>query len=280
MRKQLILLSLCLLALGACTLPGAVSRDDQVATLAAGMIESTIAAFTAEAQLTGLVPSSTPFPTATGFPTDIPPTQTFTPTVTPVPSQPPEDPRLHLGEPDWVDTFDSSAYWFTYNGSTSRAEIHDGAFYYTMFEAAFSADWTTASPRLRNFYLEVQATNPAVCSGHDHYGLFFRGPDPAQGYLLAFSCAGEYQLTYWDGSAFAFIINWAANENIHPGPNAVNRVGVRANGSTLEIYANGAKINGFSDNTYDSGLFGLLVGAAETDDFTVVFDEMAYWILP
>ena len=57
-------------------------------------------------------------------------------------------------------------------------------------------------------------------------------------------------------------------------------MGVRANGSTLEIYANGAKINGFSDNTYDSGLFGLLVGAAETDDFTVVFDEMAYWILP
>jgi hypothetical protein len=269
-----------LFALSACNLPGMISQDEQVATMAAAMLETSVGGLTAEALLTGAVPSSTPFPSATLLPTEAPPSETPTSSITPTPTQPPEDPRLTLGEPDWVESFDSSTYWFTYDGSTSRAKIRDGAFFYTMFEAAFSADWTTASPRLRNFYLEVKATTPAQCSGRDHYGLFFRGPDPTKGYLLAFSCSGEYQLTYWDGAAFTYIINWAESSLIAQGPNATNRIGIRAVDSMLEIYANGAKVNGFADATFDAGLFGLLVGAQDTDNFTVTFDDAAYWILP
>ena len=87
-----------------------------------------------------------------------------------------------------------------------------------------------ASPKISNFYLEIQGTSGDSCQGKDRYGLIFRAPDPNQGYLFGISCDGFYRLRAWDGEKFSGLISWRQSEYIHTGPNQTNRIGVYGKG--------------------------------------------------
>ncbi len=278
-RPLILLLFVAALWLPGCTLVFSGNTEEQRAaaeTLAAQIVQATLAANAATQTSIPPTITHTPPPTATQTPEP----KTATPTVTPTPTPDPNDPRRTLGDPDWTDTFEDGSYWSTYTDDRFGVAIDENRLRLTMFQQLGYPQWTLAGLNLYDFYLEVEATT-GPCSGQDQYGLMFRAPDPNHGYQLAFSCDGRYRLTAWDGGTLTTIQNWTAHPAIAAGAGAVNRVGVRAQGSQISIYSNGVLIITFVDETYPSGgRFGLLAGAVSSQQFSVYYDNMAYWAIP
>ena len=188
------------------------------------------------------------------------------------------DPRLGLGEPIFKDNFDSAQNWPIYSDEHVKILIEDGKMSMTAKKPDFFNSWVLTWPRPANFYLEATATMGA-CGGRDRYGLIFRVPDVSvsEGYLYAFSCNGMYSIWYWDGEKETDLIDWKASELIKPGEGKTNRIGIRADGNQLALYANGILITTLTDNRLEMGYFGTFIGSAQTEDYTATFDEIAYW---
>ncbi len=125
-----------------------------------------------------------------------------------------------------------------------------------------------------------------TCAGKDAYGVILRGPlrgtGFTYGYVVVFSCDGSYQVKRIDGTdpyQEVTLIDWTESRHIAAGSNQTNRLGVRAVGRKLVIYANDKKVDQVVDSNYTEGRYGVFVSANLTPNFTFRVDEMAYWEL-
>jgi hypothetical protein len=296
---QLTLLISLTLILAACSLPSPArpaTSDPAAAYTAAAetiMAEITQVAQTQAPTSAGLPPGQPTTPpfgaTATGSMTDTPsPTETPTPTPTPVqsssptPSVAPEDPRAGLGDPDFFDTFENATNWSLYTDDHVSFEIDDDQLVMTAFDPENWDGWTVSWPEIKDFYLEM-TTNTGDCSGMDRHGLVARATKTGgdyETYAFGITCDGRYSLRIWDGERYVTVFDWAASEAIHAGSNQNNRIGILADGNRLSLYANGRKLVTIQDDSFEQGKFGVFIGSANTPDFTVRADEIAYWELP
>lgn len=221
-----------------------------------------------------------PLPSATPTPTLIP-TATATNTSVPSPTFVPGDPGLALGDPDFWDVFNNETNWSPYDAASSKVEISGGKFYYTKKTLEFGSRWTISWPTIEDYYIEVTVESPASCSGKDRFGIIFRAPSPNEGYVFVLTCDGSYRLWIWDGSDTTFLKDWTSHAAINAGPGQINRVGVMVDGNTIKLYANGVELATVTDSTFSGEYkFGLVVGNSDTEPFTVIFDDLKYWLLP
>ena len=204
-----------------------------------------------------------------------------TPTALPYASETPEpsDPALELGAPTWEDTFDPADGWALISDSHSHFQVLNGQMVMTSYNADYWNSWALTQPIIEVFYMEVEGSS-GTCSGRDRWGLFFRAPDYTQGYLFGISCDGNYALWVWNGAQEVYLVEWAESPNILKGENQLNKIGVKADGSRISLYANGHFLAEIRDDSFASGRFGLFVGAAETPGYTVKVDRIAYWENP
>jgi len=287
--------------LAACNMP--TRRNQPRSTTEAVYTQS---AATIIAQLTGIAqgdfpPSetvgvltdgtSTPEATPDNTNTPAPPTQVITPTVaatapvvsatitatlTTVPAS--EDPRLTLGEPDWIDNFENDFYWPTYEDENVRFWLRENSMLMRAKGSENRDSWMLAGEKPQDYYLEMTA-QPQSCAGLDRYGFIVRS-DAETGYLFGFSCDGQYSVRKWDGDTFTTLIDWTTNPSIQLGAGQDNRLGVMAEGNRYRFYANGALLDEVTDESYSGGRFGLFVAGKEIEDFTARVKEVAYWELP
>jgi hypothetical protein len=225
-------------------------------------------------------PTITSIPTAT-LPVTLTPTGTLfiTPTPPGSPTRSSEDPAIRFGDPDWADSFDTTDNWGTYETSRSRMEISGGQLRYTLFEAGSGPSWSLSWPMVSNFYMEVTTLAPQQCSGKDSFGLIFRAPDANQGYRFELFCDGGYRLIAFSPTEIATLAGGLSNDAINPGPNQINRLGIWAEGKTLVIYVNGVGLAGLEHNSYRAaGRFGFSINTENTEPFTVIFDDLVYWV--
>jgi hypothetical protein len=219
-------------------------------------------------------------PSATAAPTEVPPTATLTPTPssTVSPTAVGGDPRTALGQPTWRDPFDSGNGWSLGEDSFTEAKVEGGKFILTGLTAADG--WRMTWPEVESVYLEA-TIRTQTCTGNDEYGLIFRVPelhDPNEGYLYGFTCDGRYFFRTWDGENMPSLISLTAASAIQAGSDKTNRIGVWADDDEFSLYANGTLLGKIEDTMFpDEGVFGLFVGAKQTDEFTVEVDEIAYW---
>ena len=231
------------------------------------------------AQATTASPTSMPIFTEIDT-TPAPATDTpdiYAPAVTATP--PPQDPRLNAGAPAWLDSFSSAANWPLYDDEHIQMSIQDGILRMTAPVADRWESWIVSNQPGADFYLETTA-QAGECAATDRFGLFFRAPDPSRGYLYGITCDGRFSLRIWDGTAYRPVMDWTSHSAIRQGSNQINRLGVKASGSAISLFANGFLLSSVSDDTYRSGLFGLFIGAAATPGFHVDFNEVAFWFLP
>ena len=193
---------------------------------------------------------------------------------------------LDLGTPDWLDSFDANLNrWYLGQDNDFQFQIKDGALLMTAFSPG-GDQWRVAElPPLADFYLEAKFTTGELCSGKDSYGLIVRAPDSSAsvvdtGYIFGFACDGKYRYYRMDGGTYIGLQNWTDSAELKTGPEQTNTIGVRADGNAFTIYINGTKATEFSDDTYDRGLFGLMIRSSETNNLHVSVEEMAYWNLP
>lgn len=286
-------------ALSACSLPAPASptRQDQSAaytaaaqTVIAELTQASVATApgVTPASPTAPAPSPTPPPAASPTPPSPSPTETAAPTETATPSPPtatsapPGDPRLGLGDPDFRDPFEDGLNWALYEDDHVSFDVVDGALHMTAFNPDFWEGWMLSRPTLQDFYLEMTATQQD-CSTLDRYGLVARAVRVDQeylGYFFGVTCEGLYSLRRWNGERFVALIDWSASDRLQAGSGQTNRIGLMAEGNNLSLYANGELLDEISDDTFEEGRFGVFVGAASTEDYSVEVEEIAYWELP
>ena len=223
-------------------------------------------------------PVQTDLPSPTALPTATP---ANTPTSQPEPTTipPATDPTLNLGSPDWEDTFENEENWALVSDEHSRFVVRDEQLVMVAYNADFWNSWGMTPDSLEVFYLEAEASS-STCAGRDRWGLLFRAPDYTRGYLFGLSCDGRYALWIWTGSREIYVVEWTDSPHILTGPNQVNRIGVKADGNRLLLYANGNLLEEVRDDYSAVGRFGLFIGAAETPGYTVKVDRVAYWLNP
>jgi hypothetical protein len=207
----------------------------------------------------------------------------------PAPESPPEgpdptaipgDPEKELGNSDGRDDFSTKNNWTLFDDECFKSEIVDGQYVMTAQGKPLFFCWEVSWPSVQDFYLQTNLVMPESCTGDDSFGLFIRTPDLNQGYLVGLTCDGRYFMTRWDGEESKVLVNFVTSEHINTGSGATNRIGVIANGSSYDLYANGHLIAQADDGSYvEASRFGYFVRPATEDGFTVKYDDMAIWLL-
>lgn len=202
-----------------------------------------------------------------------------TPTVASTPTQAANDPILSLGAPTWKDTFDNGDNWPL--GIDKYVDLKSGGGTLQMVGLTNKNGWRLSNQKAVNFYLQLTG-KMSVCSGVDHYGLFFRVPNLTladRGYLFGISCDGKFALRKWSIDTMTVLENWKSNDAILKGSNQTNRLGIMAKGNELKLYINGVLVDTVKDASFSQGYIGLYVGPKETTKLTAVLDEIAYWVI-
>jgi hypothetical protein len=223
-------------------------------------------------------------PTATGTPEPTnTPEVTSTPTILPTS----DDITSSLGPPTWKTTFDDSSSFFQ-KGTNSYSDDHtsftvaNGVMTVSSFGSPNWVGWRLAYPTPKNFYLEAYF-HTEECSGKDRYGLVFRAPDyeSGNGYFFGFSCDGQYVLNTSTDSGISNSIPWSSSDLVLAGSGQNNRLGVWISGDSIKLYANGKLLQEVTNTALaEAGHFGVFIAYAETVNFTVEMDNIAYWNVP
>jgi hypothetical protein len=186
--------------------------------------------------------------------------------------------ELNLGTPTWRDTMDNSTNWYLLDTGQTKFSMDDGKLVMVSKKPGAGEEWGLSNrPAMKDYYLQATFITGSTCSGSDRYGLLGRAPDPNKGYVLEFSCDGRYRLYKWDGTTYTALQEWRSATSIKLGGNQTNVMGLWMQGSTLRVYANAHQVAEFTDDTYDEGQFGLVIGSANTENFTVSVDLVEYW---
>ena len=267
--KTILLLGFLLIGLVACNFPLSKnnSYNAKVATQAAY-------AFTQTAQQAQLL--------ATGNPaTETPNIPTLTPT------SELDDPKTQLGSATWQDTLASGSSFgldsdhLQISGTNATVWVDDGAFNMDRPSASGGYIWYCAYPNIANFYLEAKFETQN-CNGTDEYGLFIRKSDFDEntGYYFIATGEGKFNLMRWTSSGSTLLGDWKTSEYLNKGPNAVNTLGIWAEGSAIKLYINDHFAAEYEDSALTSGYFGLFSNARQSAGMLVKMDEITYWNLP
>jgi hypothetical protein len=187
------------------------------------------------------------------------------------------DPSLGMGDPTYEDSFDNGDNWSLGKDYYMDLRVSDGNL--VMRGLSSTTGWRITNKTLANGYIEM--TGKMVdCSGIDNFGIYFRVPNgrtASSGYLYGISCDGQFSLRKWDGEDMTSIIYWKKADAINKGSNKLNRLGVMLDGDHISLYVNGEKVGSASDDDYGMGYVGIFIGAKETHDLTVMWDDLAIW---
>jgi hypothetical protein len=188
--------------------------------------------------------------------------------------------ELNLGTPTWRDPMDNASNWYLLDTTNTQFTMNDGKLVMVSKKPGGGEEWGLSNrPSMEDYYLQATFINGSACSGLDRYGLLGRAPDPNKGYVFEFSCDGHYRLYKWDGTTYTSMQEWYPAASIKAGVNQTNVMGLWMKGTAIKIYANGHLIGEFTDDTYDKGQFGLVIGSVNTENFTVSVDLVEYWEL-
>ena len=290
MRIKGLLLTVLLLALSGLACTRTISVGGGAQATATEIVVATETPTTAVSETATLEPSASVTATAT-----LTPTETNTPTASATlgvgtPSTTPTalafDPNTEFGSPTVFDTMDNAKSWADNSGnlpdsSLIKLALSSGQMQVTGKLANFDTWWFTYLSSA-DLFLQMQVETGS-CSGKQSYGFILHGPssgDFARGYLLHFSCDGSYRLERLDNTdpyKTEDIIGWKASEYINDGSNQTNLIGVRFEGDTITIYANGRQIDQVDDDNYPSGRFGLFVNGGAAGNFTYSVNELSFW---
>jgi hypothetical protein len=275
MKTTIILLILSILITG-CNIP---SQDQPEITATADIVATEVSRLQTE------MPTSTIAPTQPPTSTPQPATPTPSVTATSVPASTsttiPGDPAAAMGSPSWQDNLDTTKNFYLYENENTAVVAGDGSLRLIGKTANGWLGWSlTYAQSSADFYLEG-IFKTGTCSGGDISGLVFRANKENAGYFFGFTCDGRYNLYARDfnNNTNTEIVSLKSNAAILTGSGQTNRIGVKAEGNKIALYANGVLMEELSNDTYMSGYFGPFIAANETAGFTVDLDQISLWKL-
>jgi hypothetical protein len=311
------LLTLILAAL-ACTMPGSGGDDSVKQTQLAMDVQATTlamqgAALTREAE--GLAPQTEEPPSAT----EAPPAETEPPVEQteemPATEEPPAegeqavegslerasyDPAYDWGAGHDTESFDGSSGKFPKSSAGAASAFYEDGRYHITFTSSGRWTWYWSALETGNFYTDVVIINGDQCVPRDSAGMVFRGdPEWDYGYMFGITCGGEYFVgitvvpgaegyvwSIQDGSINFDQRQYISSDLIDPGPGAVNRIGIWADGGEFDLYINGKWAHTFNywgfpaAVQWSRGNIALYLGTGQKTNARVSFDDFSIWYNP
>lgn len=175
------------------------------------------------------------------------------------------------------ETFDEPGDWSTDNDSEVRGEIIDGVYDFEI-KADDLTTWTTAGLEFEDGWYEVEATQ---VGGPDNnlYGMVFRIDNETDDFYTfqisgdGFVWIGRYQ-GGGDIEAEPIVGDWwFESQAINQGANLKNVLKVRAEAGNMIFYVNNQEVGRVTDNSFEKGDIGLIVGSLGEGGVHIQFDN-------
>lgn len=138
--------------------------------------------------------------------------------------------------------------------------------------------WSLSDLTANNFYLEVDAFH-VIGPLDNGFGLLFRYEDAENFYLFVASHDGYYSLQTVTDGAWGELIEWTPSDQINSEAEAINTLGVLADGSQITILLNGTVMATVEDDRFIGGRIGLMAGSFDEGGVEVAFDDLYLWDL-
>jgi hypothetical protein len=222
--------------------------------------------------------TATPIPpTATITPTIIwfPPTATYTAFPTPI-ITPTADMRPQLGDVLFTDDFTDPEAWQL--SQTTTGSIAFGINELTIAIGETNATLTSflEAPTFTDFYLEITAA-PSLCRNLDEYGVLFRVASVSDFYRFSLSCNGQVHVDRLIGGDASSPQPWMMSGAVPPGAPSSSRIGIAANGSTMDFFVNGQYQFSIKDPLLTSGGLGVFARSTNKMAVTVNFSDLVVY---
>jgi hypothetical protein len=222
--------------------------------------------------------TSTPLPSETLTPTAttvwFPPTATFTPFPTSPPASPTPDQKPGIAEQILADAFSTESPWSESATSLGNVMIGDNALTITISHPRTYLYSIRSVPLLTDFYAEITA-NPVFCQGLDEYGMLLRYASATDFYRFSLSCDGQVRLDRVAGGKASSPQPWLLSGSVPLGGPSLSRLEVWAVGDEMRFFVNDQYQFTVRDPLLSRGNLGVFARAAESDNVTVNFSNLA-----
>ena len=140
-------------------------------------------------------------------------------------------------------------------------------------------NWLASSvtkQEVNDFYAEVDV---ALIDGPSasEFGLAFRYNDAENFYLYAVTGEGSYSLWKLVANEWEAVVDWTETEALQTDAEAINRLAVLAQGTTITLLANDTVLTQVEDDTFSAGRIALAVGTFDEAGAVVAFDNLDLW---
>ncbi len=183
------------------------------------------------------------------------------------------------GNPATTDSLakNSPLNWNEYDSASNGGCIFNSGMYHVKeVQTGFFQTCFAQASNFSNFTFQVQMT---ILSG-EYGGLVFRADDQnSKFYFLQLGSSGSYELfTYINNNGNNAKTLLSSYSTAIKGQNQPNLITLIARGRQLTVYVNKQYVDTVSDNTYKTGLIGL-VGYNKTITADVAFSNLQVWKL-
>jgi hypothetical protein len=165
--------------------------------------------------------------------------------------------------------------WLTGEFDNMAATVRSGGLHLAV-TAPQIVGWSSADVSVADFLLEVDASiDDANLPGQ--VGVFFRKVDDGNYYYYAIEQGGNFGLWKKVDNVWSTLIDWTPASTI--ASDAVNRLGVWAEGSTIALFVNDVPLAQVTDDTFAEGVIAVAAGTFAEPELTAVFDDVEVWEL-
>jgi LysM repeat protein len=199
-------------------------------------------------------------------PTPVTPTPVITPTPGPTPTPAPQ-------QVIFQDDFSVANLWFTADTDDFLIEYRDGS--YRIVNHFFNAYVNSIrSFNLANVRVEVDAARVAGPET-GYYGVVCRWQDVHNFYAMVIGSDGFHGIVRVVDTQITFLGQGRTQDGPINRGTATNRVAGSCVDNTLTLFANGQQLLQVQDQTFESGMIGVMVGTRLGADVDVRFDNFA-----
>jgi hypothetical protein len=220
---------------------------------------------------TQLPPITTVTPTIVWFP----PTATLTPFPTPIVT-PTADMRPKIGRILFEDDFSDPDVWTLSHSEAGSLALGKNELTVAIGELNAYLFSVRAEPTFTDFYLEITAQT-SLCRGLDEYGVLFRVSPAIDYYRFSLSCNGQVRLDRIISGNASSPQPWLLSGSVPPGAPGSARIGIAAEGSTMEFFVNDKYQFSIQDPLLTSGGLGVFARSTNKMAVTVNFSNLVVY---
>ena len=182
---------------------------------------------------------------------------------------------IRAAEPVYTNSFAAHERWDVESTADVVRYYADDALHMRVIPES-TTEWTLLEQEPADFFLEFDV---AFGEGADNAGagLIFRMADDANYYRFAISSLDSFSLLKRLDGEWIYLTEWTAADNVQTADEAVNRLGVLADGNTIALFANDALLTVVEDDGLARGELALGVLAYDAGNVEAQFDNVAIW---